>query len=219
MPPAAGRSARRNGAGDASCAAASGRSMKNSVSPPCAARCRRRRLSLRTWLVQNSKAPQLPLRNTCSAAHSASAVRVVRSHSIWDGARPSAASARAWGGWGGCSSTMRRSAQAARAGRSRRISPMPGCCRCRSTSVPPGQPPPGSWLESVAWPVSMQRVSACASCDARHSDGCTASGAARMAEGFISGLIRQILYKRTVLADARFGKMYSIWLYQFIHWY
>ena len=177
MPPAAGRSARRKGAGEASCAAASGRSMKNRVSPLCAAMCRRRRLSPRAWLAQNSSAPQLPLRNTCSAAHNASAPRLLRSHNSCEGGRPSAASARACGAWGGCSRTMRRSAQACRAGRSRRISPMPGCCCNNSTSMPTGQPPPGSWAESAACPVSTQRVPACASCDARQSEGCKASGA------------------------------------------
>ena len=111
----------------------------------------------------------------------------LRSHSNWAGSRPSAASASACGAWGGCSRTIRRSAQADSAGRSRRISPMPGCCSSKSTRVPLGQPPPGSWLDNAAWPVSMQRVSACASCDARHNDGCKASGAARMDEQFMAG--------------------------------
>lgn len=64
MPPAAGLSARRSGEGEASCADASGRSMKNSVSPLCAAKCRRRSVSLRAWVCHRSKAPQLPLRST-----------------------------------------------------------------------------------------------------------------------------------------------------------
>lgn len=44
--------------------------------------------------------------------------------------------------------------------------------------MPTGQPPPGSWEESAACPVSTQRVPACASCDARQSEGCKDSGAA-----------------------------------------
>ncbi len=137
---------------------------------------------------------------------------VERSHNNCDGSRPSAASASACGGWGGCSSTMRRDAQAASAGRSRRISPMPGCCSSRSIRVPPGQPPPGNWPDKVAWPVSMQRVSACASCDARHSDGCNASGAARMEEGFMAVITMQVLYKRTVLFETGLGKRFSFCL-------
>lgn len=227
MPPAAGRSPRRRGAGEASWAAASGRSMKNRVSPLCAARCRRRRLSPRAWLAQNSSAPQLPLRSTCSAAHSASALRLVRSHSSREGGRPSAASARAWGGWGGCSRTMRRSAQACRAGRSRRISPMPGCCCSSSTRVPTGQPPPGNWEESAACPVSTQRVPERASCEARQSEGCKASGAIggsakgeapAVGEQFI-WVGKKVLYKRTVLAEPGFGKMYSFRPYQLSDWY
>ena len=175
-PPAAGRRLRRKGAGDASCALDKGRNMKNSVSPHCAARCSRRRLSLRAWFCHNNKAPQLPLRKTCSAAHKVSALRVLRIQTSWDGGKPSAASASACGAWGGCSSTMRREAAAASAGRSRRSSPMPVCWSSRSIRVPVGQPPPGSWLDRVGWPVSTQRALEWASCDARQSEGWRLSG-------------------------------------------
>lgn len=176
-PPAAGRKLRRRGDGDASCALAKGRNMKNSVSPHWAARCRRRRLSLRAWFCHNNSAPQLPLRNTCSAAHRVSALRVLRTQTSWDGGKPSAASASACGAWGGCNNTMRREATAASAGRSRRNSPMPACCNSRSIKVPVGQPLPGSWLDRPGWPVSMQRALEWASWEARQSDGCRLSGA------------------------------------------
>ena len=178
MPPAAGRRLRRKGAGEASWLAASGRSMKNRVSPLCAARLSRRSASPRAWLCQNSSAPQLPLRNTCSAAHSASALRLVRTHNSCDGLMPRAASASAWGGCGGCSSTMRRRATVCSEGRSRRSSPIPACWSNNSLSVPVGQPPPGSCADSVGCPVSTQRVLECASCEASHNEGCKASGAA-----------------------------------------
>lgn len=178
MPPAAGRRLRRSGAGEASCPAARGRSMKNRVSPLCAARFSRRSASPRAWLCQNSSAPQLPLRNTCSAAHSASALRPLRTHSSCDGLMPRAASASAWGGCGGCSSTMRRLATVCKDGRNRRSSPMPDCWSNNSLRVPVGQPPPGNCADKVGCPVSTQRALECASWEASHKEGCKASGAA-----------------------------------------
>ena len=178
MPPIAGRRLRRSGAGDASWLAASGRSMKNRVSPLCAARFRRRSASPRAWACQNSSAPQLPLRRICSAAHSASALRLVRTHTSSDGLMPRAASAKAWGGCGGCNRTMRRRATVCRDGRSRRISPMPACWSNNSFRVPVGHPPPGSWADRAGWPVSIQRALECASWEASHNEGWRASGAA-----------------------------------------
>ena len=164
-------------------------------------------ISPRTWLAQNSSAPQLPLRSTCSAAHSASLLRVLRSQTSCEGGRPSAASASACGGCGGCSSTMRREAAATRAGRSRRISPMPGCCSSKSTRVPTGQPPPGNCFDSTGWPVSTQRVFARASCEASHSEGCNSSGEVLFCkEDMITGNAK-VLDGYTVLARSAFGKM------------
>ena len=177
-PPAAGRSDSLSGAGEESWAEARGRSMKNRVSALCAARCKRRKVSPRAWLCQNRSAPQLPLRRTCSAAHSASVLRLLRIQISCDGCKPIAASASAWGGWGGCKSTMRFLATFSRAGRSRRNSPMPGCWGSKSIRVPVGQPLPGSWDDKVGWPVSMQRAVECASCEASHREGCKSSGEA-----------------------------------------
>ncbi|MNT03696.1 hypothetical protein D3C72_1382430 [compost metagenome] len=100
------------------------------------------------------------------------------SHSSCDGANPCAARASACGGWGGCNSTMGKPGSCASAGASSRNSPLPGCCTSRSMRLPLGQPPPGSCADRAAKPVSRQRVAPCPSCDARHKDGCKASGEA-----------------------------------------
>jgi hypothetical protein len=48
------------------------------------------------------------------------------------------------------SAIERLSDTAAMAGASRRISPIPGCCKSSSVVVPNGQPPPGSSADSAA---------------------------------------------------------------------
>lgn len=85
MPPAFGRRLRRSGVGEASCPAATRHIMKNSVSLDCAARCKRHKLSLQICACHNRSAPQLPLRSTCSAAHSASAIRSARNQIACEG--------------------------------------------------------------------------------------------------------------------------------------
>jgi hypothetical protein len=62
--------------------------------------------------------------------------------------------------------------------------------------VPTGQPPPGSWGDRTGWPVPTQRPLLRASWDARHIAG--------WKSGQVMG--SDILYKHTVLLDARFGK-------------
>ena len=56
----------------------------------------------------------------------------------------------------------------------------------RNISVDPrdpvGPPPPGSCADKAAKPVSMQRTAPCPSCEARHKDGCKASGEAISSE-------------------------------------
>lgn len=141
MPPGAGRSASRSGAGEESWAAAIGRSRKNSVSPHWAARCRRRSDSARMCCCHNSTAPQLPLRRICSAAHRLSAaLPVLRIHSSCCGgkSRPSAC-----GAYGGCSKAAGR-VRLARVAFNKRNSPMPGCWSSNSVRTPVGQPPPGN---------------------------------------------------------------------------
>jgi len=177
MPPCTGRRLRRSGAGEVSCAAESGRNMKNSVSPCCAAKWSRRRLSARMCGCQNRTAPHAPLFRTCSTLHNASAERGARIQISCDGANPRDARAMACGACGGSTMTMLRLATLTSAGASRRISPIPGCWTSRSISVPTGHPPPGSWPDNATWPVSTHRTSARASCDARHNEGCKVSGA------------------------------------------
>jgi hypothetical protein len=70
----------RKVAGEASCATLNGRMTTKSVSDDCAPKCRRRNDSGRTLGSQNSKAAIVPLRSTCSAVQSASAVFRGRSH-------------------------------------------------------------------------------------------------------------------------------------------
>jgi hypothetical protein len=52
----------------------------------------------------------------------------------------------------------------------------------------------------------MQRVVACASWEARHSEGCKSSGAAMDSEQVMIGRDAKVLYEYTVLFDAGFGK-------------
>jgi hypothetical protein len=75
--------------------------------------------------------------------------------------------------------------------------------------------------------VSTQRVPERASCEARQSEGCKASGAIggsakgeapAVGEQFI-WVGKKVLYKRTVLAEPGFGKMYSFRPYQLSDWY
>ncbi len=143
-PSRSGRSASRKTAGDASCAAASGRTMKNSVSDDCAARWSRRSEDAWTYWDQKSRAPQLPARKICSADHNASAVFRARTWSNCSGASPMYSRPSPFGTCGGCTMATGRLPNVPSAGRSRRISPTPACCTSRSTSAPTGQPPPGS---------------------------------------------------------------------------
>ena len=63
------------------------------------------------------------------------------------------------GACGGCTSAIgRRVSSWDRAGRSRRISPTPGCGDSSSTRLPIGQPPSGSSADSAACPVGRQRA-------------------------------------------------------------
>ncbi|CAM3757406.1 hypothetical protein BOFL111202_21780 [Bordetella flabilis] len=176
-PPWVEASASRSGAGEAWPAARAGRRQKNSVCPPCAARCSRRRDSGRTWGSQHSRAAQLPFFKTCSAAHKASAGRAGFTHSSRAGSRPQLRQAAIWGMQGGCTSTMLPwPSSVRRAGCSSRISPMPGRGSRSSFSAPDGQPPPGSSRVSSAWPVGTTARAAWASCVPRHRAGWICSG-------------------------------------------
>ncbi len=52
----------------------------------------------------------------------------------------------------------------------------PGCCTRSSIKLPVGHPPSGSCLDNALCPVSTQWPENRASCDARHSAGCSCSG-------------------------------------------
>lgn len=159
MPCWAGRRPRRSGLGDASCAAASGRTIQNSMSVSCAARCRRRSDSVRAWVCQNSIAPQLPLRKTCSALHKASAVEPALIHSRCSGGKPHSVHAAICGRCGGCTNAMRRFLpMTCNTGRSSRISPMPACCTSNSIMAAAGHPPCGKALSSSAKPEGKAAV-------------------------------------------------------------
>ena len=83
------------------------------------------------------------------------------------------------GACGGCTSAIgRRVSSWDRAGRSRRISPTPGCGDSSSTRLPIGQPPSGSSADSAACPVGRQRAAPRASWVARHKAGWMRSGTA-----------------------------------------
>ncbi len=179
MPSRLGASARRSGAGDASRAAAVGRSRKNRAAPDCAARLRRRSASDRTACCQSSTAPHVPARSACSAAQRASAVRGAFRFTNPAGSTPQYASAAGCSRWGGWTMTTGFGARRASTGASNRSSPMPGCCASSSTRQPGGQPPPGSSADSAAWPVSIPREPACANWLARHKSGWMRSGWAR----------------------------------------
>lgn len=174
-PSRSGRSASRKTAGDASCAAASGRTIKKSVSDDCAARCSRRSEDVWTYCDQNSNAPQLPARRICSADHKASAVLEARICNSCSGDRPMYSRPSPFGTCGGWTIATGRLPSALSAGRSSRISPTPACWTSRSISAPTGQPPPGSSADSAGYPVSTTRPRLCASWDARHRDGCISS--------------------------------------------
>lgn len=74
MPPRAARMPNLKVAGEESAALASGRTIRNSVSDDCAARCRRLNDSARTCCIHKRSAPQLPVFRICSADQSASAL-------------------------------------------------------------------------------------------------------------------------------------------------
>src|SRR5471032_1091130 len=79
-PPSAGLKAMRNGEGDASDAADSGRMSHNHVSVDWAAKFSRRRDSARTFDCHKTTAPHEPFFRICSADHSASAELLGRNH-------------------------------------------------------------------------------------------------------------------------------------------
>jgi len=168
-PSRSGLSASLKTAGEASCADASGRTMKNNVSEACAARCSRRSDEVWTYCAQNSRAPQLPARRICSAAHNASAVFEARICINCSGERPMYSRPSPFGTCGGCTIATGRLPSSLSAGRSSRISPTPACCTSRSTSAPTGHPPPGSSADNAGYPVSTTRPRPRASWDARHS--------------------------------------------------
>ena len=179
-PPTADLRVRRKGAGEDWLAADSGRNMKNSVSLPWAATCRRRKDSGRILRAQNSSAAQHPERNTWSAAHRASLAWVGRSHSKRSGAGCQARQAAIWGICGGCSSTMGCCAGSlASAACSRRSSPAPGPAVSNSVRLPCGHPPPGSSADSAGCPVSTQCPACRTSWEPRQSAGCRESGRSR----------------------------------------
>ena len=173
MPPGAGRSASRSGAGEESWAAAIGRSRKNRVSPHWAARCRRRSDSLRMCCCHSSTAPQLPLRRICSAAHRLSAaLPVLRIHSscCWGNSRPRVCGSN--GGWSRATGSFWLASDDC----NNRNSPMPGCWSSNSVKAPAGQPPPGNWWERTGIPVSTQDVAPLESWEASQRAGCKGCG-------------------------------------------
>lgn len=144
IPPSAGRSARRSGAGDASCADASGFRRKHKASVSCAARFRRRTVSFRVCDCQSITTEHAPTRKACSAAHRASALRSGCTQITCEGFRPIAASARAFGTCGGWMSITGRLPAAKNTGASNLTSPEPALDTCISVRLLVGQPPPGS---------------------------------------------------------------------------
>gem|GEM_PF-6176896 len=168
--------ASRKGAGDASRVVASGRTMKNNDSDACAARCRRRNDSGRTWFCQKSSAPHVPALRTCSAAHSASAVLGAFSNIMLSQVRPHQAKAVGCTACGACRKMIGLPTSFSNAGRSKRNSPHPFCCTSRSVKAPSGQPPPGSSAASSALPQSMARAAPRPSWFPFHRSGWIASG-------------------------------------------
>lgn len=144
MPLVAGLSASRRGAGDASCAAASGLNKKNRPAVSAAARLSRLRESLRACVAHSMTTAAPAALSVCSAAHKASPVRSGCTHTICEGLRPIAASASAFGVCGGWIMKTRRCPAAENIGAKRRSSPLPFCAHSSSTIDPVGQPPPGS---------------------------------------------------------------------------
>jgi len=171
IPPSAGRSASRSGAGDASCAAAKGRARKNSASPSCAAKLSRRRLSLRQWVCHSNTAWKPPCRRAVSVAHSASAVLGASIHTSCDGFRFIAASASALGMCGGWMSATRRFPARPSIFCNKRNSPIPGWLMSSSIMLLTGQPPEGNCASRIGCPVETTRVFDRASCEARQIDG------------------------------------------------
>lgn len=125
------------------------------------------------------QAPQLPFLRICSAAQSASAGFSGQTQSNCRGSSRQLIQVTILGACGGCTSAIgRRVSSWDRAGRSRRISPTPGCGDSSSTRLPIGQPPSGSSADSAACPVGRQRAAPRASWVARHKAGWMRSGTA-----------------------------------------
>jgi hypothetical protein len=170
-PPRAGVTDSRSGAGDASCAHASGRKRNTQPSVSAAARLSRLRLSLRTCVCHNKTADAPKFLRTVSAAHNASAVRSGCTRTTCFGITPIAASASAFGLCGGFIRTMRRLGSAHRTGWINRSSLEPGARTCSSVNAPVGQPRPGRARSRALHPVDTVRVLERAICDARQSEG------------------------------------------------
>ena len=171
-PPWAGRTPRRSGAGEASSAAAIGRSNQNQISLPCAAKCSLRSDSARMLFCHSSTAPQLPFFKICSAAHNASALDVGRSQSRFNGSTHQCRAAIACGIQGGWTSAIRWfRASRANTGCSSWSSPMPCCSSSSSVRLDCGHPPFGSSLSNTPCPVLMAGVRDRPSSLARHTSG------------------------------------------------
>lgn len=184
MPPAAGRNARRNGAGDASAAALIGRTSQKNVSVVCAARLSRRSASSRILVCHSSTAPQLPLRKICSVDQRASAVLGARIQSKFGQFKSMNLQAAELGKYGGCTKAIRRCCEScANIGRNKCISPMPACCTSNSVKVDWGQPFPGSSSSSMLCPVAMVLVTPRLSSLARQ----TLRSMAQLASGVVLG--------------------------------
>lgn len=97
IPPSAGRKAMRSGDGDASAAAANGRTSHNQVSVDWAARLSRLSDSGRTFDCHNTTAPHDPFFRICSAAQSASAELLGLSQSTFLSSNCQALKAIVWG--------------------------------------------------------------------------------------------------------------------------
>ena len=145
VPPFAGRRANRSGAGEGSCAHASGRSIQNQVSVPCAARCRRLRCSFRVVCCHSRTAPNPRLFSNSSVVHKASAVLSVSIHTNLVGSTPQDIAAMACGIKGGLTRAILRFSESLdNTGLRSCSSPIPGCCSRSSTKTDRGHPSSGN---------------------------------------------------------------------------
>ena len=160
MAPAFSSSHSLSRAGDPASRAPASRKTNGNRDCSCAASCRRLSSASLACGNQARTAVTSAQRSACSVAHKRAPGLPARRHSSRSAGRPCAARQGMKGACGGATRTTGpgpSTAACASAG-STSCQKDESTCGCSSSTMPSsGQPPPGSWASSAAWPLAMTR--------------------------------------------------------------